>query len=87
LLENPGGNEMMRQFGGENSGLPFIVFLNAKAKKVANSNVMPENQNIGYPGSKEEIAAFTKLLKKNAARITKKQLALVTKYLESNAPR
>ena len=87
LLENPGGDKMLKQFGGDSSGLPFVVFIRANRKKIADSNVMPENQNIGYPGAKEEIAAFIKLLKKSAPRMTKKQLAVVAKYLEKNAPR
>src|SRR5512140_166664 len=41
-LENPGGEEFMKELGGEKSGLPFYVFLNAKGKKLADSNVMPE---------------------------------------------
>ena len=84
--ECPGGNELLTKFGGSKSGLPFIVFLNKKGKMIANSNVMPKNQNIGYPGSKEEIAAFMKLLRQTAPRITDKEHNRISKYLEKNAP-
>ena len=84
--ECPGGNELLTKFGGSKSGLPFIVFLNKKGKMIANSNVMPKNQNIGYPGSKEEIAAFMKLLHQTAPRITDKEHNRISKYLEKNAP-
>jgi thioredoxin-related protein len=84
--ENSGGKEILANFGGTQSGLPFIVFLNKKGKMIANSNVMPKNQNIGYPGSKEEIAAFIKLLKQTALHMTDKQRKVISGYLEKNAP-
>jgi thioredoxin-related protein len=84
--ENPGGQNLLSGFGGNNAGLPFIVFLNGKNKMIANSNVMPKSQNIGYPGSKEEIAAFVKLLKKTSPRITDKQCNVIQSYLELHAP-
>ncbi len=85
--ENPGGNELLVKFGGANTGIPYFVFLNNKGKMIANSNVMPRNQNIGYPGSKEEIAAFIKLLKQTAPRMTAKKCSKISKYLEKNAPK
>jgi thioredoxin-related protein len=85
--ENPGGKEMLANFGGTESGLPFMVFLNKKGKMIANSNVMPKNENIGYPGAKEEIAAFIKLLKQTAPRMTDKERSKISKYLEMNTPK
>ncbi len=85
--ENPGGENLMASYGGNNAGLPFIVFLNQNGKMMANSNVMPEKQNIGYPGSKEEIAAFVKLVKRTAPHMTNKQLDEIKKYFELHAPK
>ncbi len=85
--ENPGGKEILKKFGGANSGIPFYVFLNKKGKMIANSNVMPKNQNIGYPGSKEEITAFIMLLKQTAPRMTDKERNRILKCLENNAPK
>jgi thiol:disulfide interchange protein len=85
--ENPGGRALLSGFGGDTAGLPFIVFLNEKGGMIANSNVMPKEQNIGYPGSKEEIAAFVKLIKKTAPRMTRKKLVLIQKYFELHAPK
>jgi thioredoxin-related protein len=85
-LENPGGQKLLGEFGGSKSGLPFLAILNKKGTMIANSNVMSKNQNIGYPGSKEEIAAFIKLLKQTAPRMTNKQRTVISKYLEKNAP-
>jgi thioredoxin-related protein len=86
-LENPGGIEIVTKLGGEKSGLPYFAFLDAKGKKLADSNVMPKNQNIGYPASKEEIAAFESLLKKTAPHMSDKERTRVVTYLEKNAPK
>jgi thioredoxin-related protein len=83
--ENPGGFETLIKYDGEKSGIPFIVFLNGNGKMIANSNIMPENQNVGYPGADEEISAFIKLLKKTAPRMTKKQCAIISEHLKKNA--
>ncbi len=69
-LENPGGNNVMKTFGGEKSGLPFCVVLDAKGRKLGDSNLMPDHTNIGYPGAKEELDAFGKLLKTTAPRMS-----------------
>ncbi len=74
-LENPGGMDMLKRLGGEKSGVPFYAFLNLKGTKIGDSNVMPDQQNIGYPGSEQEITAFGDLLKKSAPHMTEQQLA------------
>jgi len=84
-LENPSGQKLLGNFGGK-SGLPFLAVLNKNGKMIANSNMMPKNQNIGYPGSKEEIAAFIKLLKKTSFQMTDKERNKISKYLKNNAP-
>lgn len=86
-LENPGGVKIMADLGGEKSGLPFYAFLDSAGKKVADSNVMPKNQNIGYPGVADEIAAFEKLLKQTAPRMTDEERAEVIAYFKKNAVR
>ena len=48
---------------------------------------MPKNQNIGYPASKSEIAAFANLLKKSSHKLTNKQLTAVKNYLKKFAPK
>lgn len=80
-VENPGGKEIMKDLGGEKSGLPFYAVLDPSGKKLADSNVMPGNSNIGFPGSPEEIAAFDKILKQTAPRMTEKERTIVTRHL------
>ena len=86
-LENAGGDTIMKDLGGEKSGLPYYAFLDAKGKKIADSNVMPKNQNIGYPGSEEEIIEFEKLLRQTALRMTDDQRNQVVAYFRKNAPK
>ena len=85
--ENPGGQNLMSEFRGNHAGLPFIVFLDENGKMIANSNVMPQKQNIGYPVSKEEITAFVNLLKETAPHMTGKQRDVIQNYFELHAPK
>lgn len=84
-VENPGGKEMMKKFGGEKSGLPYYVFLNADGKMIGNSNAMPDGQNIGYPGSGKEDSTFVALLKRTDPNITGKQLEVIERHLKSTS--
>jgi thioredoxin-related protein len=85
-LENPGGAEIATKLGGEKSGLPYFAFLDATGKKLADSNVMPKGQNIGYPATKEEIVEFGKLLEQTAPNMSEQERAQVLTYLEKNSP-
>jgi len=84
--ENPGGLAIMKALGGEKSGLPFYAILDAKGKKLADSNVMPKDQNIGYPGSPEEIEAFGKILEKTAPKWKGDDRQKLITFLKENAP-
>jgi len=84
--ENPGGLAIMKTLGGEKSGLPFYAIIDAKGKKLADSNAMPKDQNIGYPGSPEEIEAFGKILEKTAPKWKATDRQKLIDYLKENAP-
>jgi hypothetical protein len=86
-LENTGGVDLMKEHGGEKSGLPFYAFIDANGKKIADSNVMPKGMNIGYPASPEEIAAFMDLIKKTAPRLSEADRDKLKTYLVENAPK
>jgi thioredoxin-related protein len=85
--ENPSGNEVLAELGGAEAGLPFYAFLNAKGDKIADSNAMPKNSNIGYPAAPEEITAFEGLLKKTAPRLKDDKRAKLIGWLKANAPK
>jgi hypothetical protein len=87
-LENAGADKLMASWGGARSGLPFMVFLDPKGKKLADSNAMgPKKTNIGYPTAPEEIVAFLDLLKKTAPRMNEKERKQISDYLTQNAPK
>jgi thiol:disulfide interchange protein len=86
-LENPGGVELMKQFGGEKSGLPFYAFVNANGTKIGDSNVMPKESNIGYPGSPEEIDAFVKIVRAAAPKLSDAEAETIVTYLKTHAPK
>jgi hypothetical protein len=86
-LENPGGDKIMAELGGKESGLPFFAFVDEKGKRLANSNAMPGEKNIGCPATPEEIDAFEKLLKQVAPKMKPDQLAKITETFRKNAPK
>jgi thiol:disulfide interchange protein len=81
-LENPGGKALMSEFGGEKSGLPFYVVLDGKGKKLVNSNLMPGDSNIGFPGAPEELDAFASILKESAPHMSDDQRKAIIGKLE-----
>ena len=80
-LENPGGEELMTEWDGLDAGLPFYVFLNATGGKIADSNVMKDGSNVGFPGTPEEVDAFMGLMQATAPRLTPANGAALRTYL------
>jgi thioredoxin-related protein len=85
--ENPGGKEVMKKLGAEQPGIPFYAFLDATGKKLADSNVLEDGYNIGYPGTPEGIEAFVGLLKKTAPKMKSADLEKLIVALKKNAPK
>lgn len=83
--ENPGGRKMMADLGGEKSGLPFFAIVDARGKKLGDSNAV-EGKNIGYPATAQEIAAFVKLLKTTAPHLSQAELDRIEKDLKAASP-
>ncbi len=86
-FENAGGKELMDKLGGAKSGIPFYAFLTPEGEMLANSNVMPKDQNIGYPGVMEEIDAFMKIVTTGAPKMTEAEKKTIISYLKKNAPK
>jgi len=76
----------MDSWGGEKSGLPFYVFIDASGKKVADSNAMPDGTNIGFPAIPAEIKAFVGLMDKAAPRLTATNRGVLEAYLTRVMP-
>lgn len=86
-LEKPGAAAFLKECGGAGQGLPFYVVLDPGFKKIADSNGMPGNKNIGYPATPEEIVAFEAFLKKTASRLSADELATLVEHLKKVAPK
>ena len=82
-LENPGGQDVMNDWGGAKSGLPFYVFLDASGRKIADSNALPGGGNVGFPGNAQEVEVFLGLLDKTAPRLSVGDRAEIASYLEA----
>lgn len=88
-LENAGGDAMLKEWGGEGSGIPYVVILDANGKMVANSMEVKANgtkSNTGYPAAPNEIAWFIKMLKVGSG-MNDAQRGQVEKWLKEHAPK
>ncbi len=74
-LENPGGEDILRKYKGEQAGLPFWVILDAKGNVLTDS-FDAKGENLGCPGSPEEVTQFIAKLKKTS-KLNDKQLAVI----------
>jgi thiol-disulfide isomerase/thioredoxin len=91
-LENPGGMEVMKKFGGEKSGLPYWLVLDSKGNVLANSlmpkegaaSAIPED-NVGCPASEKEVSYFDNVLKKTSA-LNAEDIAVIHKRFLLNQP-
>ncbi|MFZ4929925.1 thioredoxin family protein [Chryseobacterium sp. Mn2064] len=70
-LENPGGQELMNKYKGENAGLPFWLILNPKGEVIANS-FNDKGENLGSPSTSEEVNTFVAKLGK-ASKLSKEE--------------
>jgi thiol-disulfide isomerase/thioredoxin len=91
-LENPGGMDVMKKFGGEKSGLPFWLVLDQKGNMLANS-LMPKDgattatpeDNVGCPASEKEVSYFDSILKKTSS-LKEDDIATIHKRFLLNQP-
>lgn len=84
-LENPRGMDVLKELGGEKSGLPFFAIKDPKGKILIDSKAPVEGkapQNIGCPVKPDEIAHFITMLRQTAPRMTKAELARLEAHLK-----
>jgi len=91
-LENPGSMAVMTQYGGNKSGLPFWLILDAKGNMLANS-LMPKDgaatatpeDNVGCPASEKEVSYFDGILKRTS-HLQDEDIAIIHKRFLLNQP-
>ncbi|PKF74374.1 thioredoxin family protein [Chryseobacterium sp. PMSZPI] len=76
-LENPGGQELMNKYKGENAGLPFWLILNPKGEVIADS-FNEKGENLGSPATPDEVSAFIVKLGK-ASKLSKEESETIQK--------
>lgn len=89
VLENEGGVEVMKQYGGDNQGLPYWVVLDENGKLLANSLIKADDINLdakqgnnaGCPATDNEIPYFLRVLK-NTSKLNDSELEIIKKRFE-----
>ena len=81
------GEELLQKYAdGKSTGIPLMVWLDAKGT-VLERSFDAKGENIGYPGTKEEILAFLDLFTKHAKHTSEAQVATLRQLLHANAPK
>jgi thiol-disulfide isomerase/thioredoxin len=90
--ENPGAAELYAKWTGDaKAGIPFYAVLDAQGAPRSTS-IRPlapgaKAENLGYPGSAEEIAGFIALLREGAPSLTDAEAAVLRSELEAAKPK
>lgn len=65
-LENPGAQELLVKYKGENSGIPFWLIFDADGNLITDS-LDNKGNNIGCPATPDEVKQFTAKLKSSSS--------------------
>lgn len=88
-LNNPGGEKLVADFGGEAGGVPFLVFLDAQGHPLINSNRpvtgKPKGENVGYPALPEEINWFMSMLRQTLPTLTAADARTIETWLRKHS--
>lgn len=90
-LNTPGGDQLLADLGGKDSGVPFIVFLDDRGRPIINSlrpvQGKAKGENVGYPVLPEEIDWFMTMLQKAVPSMTKADAGILETWLRRVAAR
>lgn len=90
-LDNPGGERMLEQYGGGESGIPYWLIFDQDGKLLADSKkrtpgqTRDEGQNVGCPATEQEVNDFIALLRKTSKLSDQDSKAVKLRFLK-NAP-
>ncbi|MBK5209087.1 MAG: thioredoxin family protein [Flavobacteriaceae bacterium] len=91
-LENDGAEALLNKYGGEKQGIPYLLIFDGDANLLADSKMVEnkfvlkgQGNNIGCPGTHEEIAAFTYKLKETS-NLNEDELAIISERFRLNNP-
>ena len=91
-LENAGAEALLNKYGGKNQGIPYLLIFDSDGNLLADSKMVEnkfvlkaQGNNIGCPGTPEEIAAFSYKLKETS-NLNEDELAIIAKRFKLNNP-
>lgn len=91
-LENFGAEALLNKYGGEKQGIPYVLIFDGDGNLLADSKMVEEKfvlkeqgNNIGCPGTAEEIAAFNYKLKETS-NLNDVELAIIAERFKLNNP-
>jgi len=89
-LENPGADELLTKYNGDNQGIPFWLIFDKNGTLIADSQIRPagagletRGANLGCPATEQDVAQFAEILKKTA-HPRKSQLKAIAKRFRKN---
>lgn len=91
-LENPGAADMMKQYYGDKSGIPYWLVFDADGNLLADSKMRAEGDgpekgnNVGCPATEKEVAYFIDVLKRTT-NLKEAELALISQRFRKNESR
>jgi thiol-disulfide isomerase/thioredoxin len=84
-LNNPGGEDLVGEYGGKSMGVPFLVFLDGQGQMLTNSSRPVKGkqtgENIGYPALPVEIDWFMMMLHKTLPTLSKADADTIEDWL------
>lgn len=82
MLENPGAHNLLKNYGGDELGIPFWLVFDKNGKLLADAQINP-GENSGCPATQKEVDYFIEVLKQTSA-ITPEEIKLVEKKFRQN---
>lgn len=89
-FENPGADDILKKYHGEQQGLPYWFILDAKGNFLADARVKSGSAganekpaSVGCPASAEEVNYFVKVIKETSS-LNNQQLALIKERFLKN---
>ncbi|MDD3720934.1 MAG: thioredoxin family protein [Lutibacter sp.] len=89
-LENNGAEALLNKYGGERQGIPYFLIFNSDGNLLADSKMVKnefvlkgQGNNIGCPGTIEEVAAFNYKLKETS-NLNEEELTIISERFKLN---
>ncbi|MFB9843269.1 thioredoxin family protein [Mucilaginibacter ginsenosidivorans] len=90
-LENPGSDELLKNFDDKNSSLPFFIILDAKGNAITDSNIRENGKladpnadnNMGCPALEKEVNYFAQMLR-STSKLSDDELAAIKARFRKN---